>query len=189
MTNTTVHRANSDGDLVPLTQMEWDVKWAPLVRDGLAEVRVYGGESTTVTNAMPFLVVEPIVKSESERAHAHAKQAAHAIIIGKDGAEFDMSISAMDMAAALLGATWDWIEANWDNAPHDEASEVLAFASRPHPYLVGQMVMNMLRTSSVASGIDFPRATHDDLFALAKHMGPDWCQALYHAAVFMTRNC
>lgn len=60
--------------------------------------------------------------------------------------------------------------------------------------IVGQLLMNFLNDDGFA-GDDPDSAMNgkfnvrqkQNLLAVADHMGPDWCQALYHATVFMTK--
>lgn len=49
--------------------------------------------------------------------------------------------------------------------------------------LIGQVIMNMLGECEASMSA----RQKARLVLIADHMGPDWCQALYHAAVFMTR--
>jgi len=60
--------------------------------------------------------------------------------------------------------------------------------------IIGQLLMNFINNGGFT--IDDHEATFEGRFnlrqkqnfmAVANHMGPDWTQALYHAAVFMTK--
>lgn len=60
--------------------------------------------------------------------------------------------------------------------------------------IIGQMLMNFINDDGF-TGDDpdsafagrFNVTQKQNMIAVAAHMGPDWCQALYHAAVFMTK--
>lgn len=55
--------------------------------------------------------------------------------------------------------------------------------------LLAQLLMYTLNNDSVdeLSSGQFDVEMKQRLVAMADHMGPDWAQALYHAAVFMTK--
>lgn len=50
--------------------------------------------------------------------------------------------------------------------------------------IIGQLLMNLLGDNGEGQ---LTARLKQRLVAIADHMGPDWTQALYHAAVFMTK--
>lgn len=52
---------------------------------------------------------------------------------------------------------------------------------------LAEELMALLKTTEVTNARDFSLDTRFRLTRLADYLGPDWTQALYHAAVFMTR--
>lgn len=62
------------------------------------------------------------------------------------------------------------------------------------PEIIGQLLMNVINDDGFTG--DDPEAAmagrfnlhqKQNLMAIAEHIGPDWAQALYHAAVFITK--
>lgn len=58
-----------------------------------------------------------------------------------------------------------------------------------YPRVVAQIIMESFNDDSVDRTLNgkFDADMKKVLVEMADHMGPDWCQALYHAAVFMTK--
>lgn len=95
-------------------------------------------------------------------------------------------MDTIDTTSSAFHRTFDLNVANMMEPVRDTLIE--SVASCEPEEIIGQLLMNFL-DDGVDDAVDgrFTTAQKARLVAVADHMGPDWAQALYHAAVFITK--